>query len=114
MGARLRLRSSFALTSFTPEVRKIFRAMQHYGLLVADNGTDLYVSGTYDTRWNNGVLNPAFAALTGNDFEVVKLGYHPFTDAVLTPEVTAIRTVHLSELRTRVDALRQRFACRHA
>ena len=48
-------------SGFTPEVQKIFRAMQRYGLIVADNGSDLYVSGTYDTRWNNGVLNPAFA-----------------------------------------------------
>ncbi len=42
---------------------------------MADNGSDLYVSGTYDTRWNNGVLNPAFRSLTANDFEVVTLGY---------------------------------------
>ena len=58
-----------------PEVQKIFRAMKKYGLIVADNGTDMYVSGTYDTRWNNDVLNPAFRALTANDFEVVTLGY---------------------------------------
>jgi hypothetical protein len=51
--------------------------MQRYGLIVADNGSDLYVSGTYDTRWDNGVLNSAFRALTANDFEVVKLGYQP-------------------------------------
>ena len=49
--------------------------MQRYGLIVADNGSDLYVSGTYDTRWNNDVLNPAFRALTANDFEVVTFGY---------------------------------------
>src|SRR5258708_12461963 len=35
----------------------------------------MYVSGTYDTRWDNGVLNPAFGALTANDFEVVQLGF---------------------------------------
>ena len=51
--------------------------MQRYGLIVADNGSDLYVSGTYDTRWNNDVLNPAFRALTANDFEVITLGYQP-------------------------------------
>jgi hypothetical protein len=48
--------------------------MQRYGLIVADNGSDLYVTGTYDTRWNNNVLNPAFHALNANDFEVVSLG----------------------------------------
>jgi hypothetical protein len=77
MGARLRLKASRNLSGFTPEVQKIFRAMQRYGLIVADNGSDLYVSGTYDTRWDNGVLNSAFRALTANDFEVVKLGYQP-------------------------------------
>ena len=51
--------------------------MQRYGLIVADNGSDMYISGTYDTRWNNDVLNPAFGALTASDFEVVSLGYQP-------------------------------------
>ena len=74
MGARLRLKAGRDLSGFTPEVQKIFRAMQRYGLIVADNGSDLYVSGTYDTRWNNGVLNPAFGAIKASDFEVVKLG----------------------------------------
>jgi hypothetical protein len=77
MGARLRLKASRDLSGFPADARKIFRAMQRYGLIVADNGTDLYVSGTYDTRWNNSVLNPAFGALTANDFEVIQLGYQP-------------------------------------
>jgi len=77
MGARLRLKASRNISGFTPEVQRIFRAMQRYGLIVADNGSDMYVSGTYDTRWNNGVLNPAFRALTANDFEVITLGYQP-------------------------------------
>ena len=75
MGARLRLKSSKSLAGFTPEVQRIFRAMQRYGLIVADNGSDMYISGTYDTRWNNDVLNPAFRALTAADFEVIALGY---------------------------------------
>ena len=67
MGARLRLKASREpnVGCSTPEVQRIFRAMQRYGLIVADNGSDMYVSGTYDTRWNNGVLNPAFSALLG-------------------------------------------------
>ncbi len=35
--------------------------MKTYGLIVADNGSDMYVTGTFDPRWNNDVLNPAFA-----------------------------------------------------
>jgi hypothetical protein len=84
MGARLRLKSSRALSGFSPEVQRIFRAMQRYGLIVADNGSDMFVSGTYDTRWDNGVLNPAFRALTADDFEVITLGYHPNAPAAPT------------------------------
>src|SRR5215467_7959098 len=77
MGARLRLKSSKDISSYTPEVQKIFQAMKTYGLIVADNGTDMYITGTFDTRWNNDILNPAFNALTANDFEVVQLGWNP-------------------------------------
>jgi len=75
MGARLRLKASKNLSGFPPALQRIFRAMQTYGLIVADNGSDMYVSGAMDGRWNNDQLNPAFAALTANDFEVVQLGW---------------------------------------
>lgn len=77
MGARLRLKASKDISSFPEPVRKIFQAMKTYGLIVADNGSDMYVSGTYDTRWDNDVLNPAFAAIRTSDFEVVQLGWQP-------------------------------------
>ena len=75
MGARLRLKSSKDISSLAEPLRKIFQAMKTYGLIVADNGSDMYVSGTYDTRWDNDLLNPAFAALKTSDFEVVQLGW---------------------------------------
>ena len=77
MGARLRLKADKDISGFTADVQKIFRAFKTYGLIVADNGTDLYVSGTYDTRWDNDILNPAFGAIKGSDFEVVQLGWQP-------------------------------------
>ena len=77
MGARLRLKAGTDISKYAPEIQKIFRAMKKYGLIVADNGTDMYVSGTYDTRWNNDILNPAFSSLTASDFEIIKLGYQP-------------------------------------
>jgi hypothetical protein len=77
MGARLRLKASRDISAFTPEAQRIFRAMKRYGLIVADNGSDMYVSGTYDNRWDNGVLNPAFSAIKASDFDVVTLGYQP-------------------------------------
>lgn len=55
-----------------PAARSLAR--ETYGLIVADNGSDMYITGTMDSRWNNGVLNPAFGALTAGDFEVVQLG----------------------------------------
>ena len=58
-------------------MQRVFRTMQRYGLIVADNGTDMYVTGTMDARWNNSVLNPAFHSLTAGDFEVVQLGWRP-------------------------------------
>ena len=77
MGARLRLKSSVDISAFAEPLRKIFQAMKTYGLIVADNGSDLYVTGTYDTRWDNDLLNPAFHSLRANDFEVVQLGWQP-------------------------------------
>jgi hypothetical protein len=75
MGARLRMKASRDISAFTPEMQRIFRAMKRYGLIVADNGSDMYISGTMDPRWNNDVLNPAFHALTADDFEVIQLGW---------------------------------------
>jgi hypothetical protein len=77
MGARLRMKAGRDISGYRPEIQKIFRAMKRYGLIVADNGSDLYVSGSYDTRWDNNTLNPAFHSITANDFEVIQLGYRP-------------------------------------
>jgi hypothetical protein len=82
MGARLRLKAGKDISGFTPEVRKIFQAMKTYGLIVADNGTDMYISGTFDLRWNNDILNPSFSALSASDFEVIKLGWNPASGPV--------------------------------
>jgi hypothetical protein len=79
LGARLRLKASKNISTFSPEVQRIFRAMKRHGLIVADNGSDMYISGTMDGRWNNDVLNPAFRALTADDFEVIQLGWQPST-----------------------------------
>ena len=82
LGARLRLKTNVngkdpATRTSDPHAQKIFRAMQRYGLIVADNGSDMYISGTFDTRWNNDILNPAFATLSASDFEVIQLGWQP-------------------------------------
>ena len=77
MGARLRLKAGKDISGFPPEIRRIFRAMKKHGLFVADNGTDMYITGTYDTRWDNDILNPAFGALNACDFDVIQLDWRP-------------------------------------
>jgi hypothetical protein len=77
LGARLRLKAAKDISGYPTEIRKIFQAMKTYGLILADNGSDMYITGTHDTRWNNDVLNPAFASLRASDFEVVQLGWRP-------------------------------------
>jgi hypothetical protein len=94
MGARLRLKTSVngldpALRTTDPNVQKIFRAMQKRGLIVADNGSDMYITGTFDTRWNNDILNPAFSLLTASDFEVIQLGWNPPSGAAALGGVSA-------------------------
>ena len=79
MGARLRLKAAKDLSGFPPETQKIFRAMKKYGLIVADNGSDMYISGAFDPRWDNDILNPAFRGLTAADFEVIELGWRGTT-----------------------------------
>lgn len=99
MGARLRLKNSIDVRQKTsdPNVQKIFRAMQRYGLIVADNGSDMYITGTYDTRWNNDILNPAFASLTASDFEVIQLGYNPAPSTPALSTVTVAPTSAVGE-----------------
>ena len=77
MGARLRLKATKDLSGYPPPVRRIFEAMKTYGLIVADNGSDMYVTGTYDPRWDMDPFVSAFRTLTANDFEVVQLGWQP-------------------------------------
>lgn len=89
MGARLRLKATKDISGYAPEIQKIFRAMKKYGLIVADNGTDMYISGTWDVRWDNDVLNPAFDSLTASDFDVVTLGWQPPLSPALAVDTRA-------------------------
>ncbi|MCX6022214.1 MAG: hypothetical protein NTZ05_10885 [Chloroflexi bacterium] len=70
MGTRVRLRASFDTSSFPPAMRAILKAMQTYGMLLADNGSDWYVSGAPDPRWNDDELR-SLRRVRGRDFEVV-------------------------------------------
>jgi len=75
LGTRLRLKASKNISTYPAPLQRIFQAMKTYGLILADNGSDMYVQGTMDGRWNNDILNPAFHSLYADDFEVIELGW---------------------------------------
>jgi hypothetical protein len=85
MGARLRLKASKDITGYAPEVRRIFQAMKTYGLIVADNGSNMYIQGTYDTRWESSSIFDQFGSLKASDFEVIQLGWKPTYPAPAGP-----------------------------
>jgi len=72
MGMRVRLKASVNISSYPASAQVILRALKKYGMIVADNGSDWYVSGTADSRWNDTEIN-SLKALKGTDFEVVQM-----------------------------------------
>jgi hypothetical protein len=76
MGLRLRLKASFDLSSFQGPAKVILTAMQQYGLILADNGGDWFVSGDSDDHWAPlmGAIVQAFGHVHGSDFEAVETG----------------------------------------
>jgi hypothetical protein len=73
MGMRVRLKASFDVSKFSPAMQVILRALKTYGMILADNGSNWYVSGAPDSRWNDDELN-TLKAVKGSDFEVVQMG----------------------------------------
>jgi hypothetical protein len=71
MGLRLRLKASYGLGRFSGAARTIAEAMKRYGLIVADNGSNWYISGASDRRWDDDNLNQ-LKRIPGRAFEVVK------------------------------------------
>jgi len=71
MGQRFRLKASFNISSAPAQVRPILTAMKKYGIILADNGSPWYFSGTPDSRWNNDALHWLDSYLTGASFEAV-------------------------------------------
>ena len=53
MGLRLRLKKDFDISGFSPEVQVILKALKKYGMFVADNGGNMFISGTPDPKWND-------------------------------------------------------------
>ena len=93
MGLRLRLRNSFDVTPFSPQARAVLSALKKYGMILADNGSNWFISGIPDPGWNNDVLQQ-LAAVPGTAFEVVdvsSLRLDPDSGATPQPVSTAFR-----------------------
>jgi hypothetical protein len=73
MGLRLRLRAGYSLAGFHGQSLIILRALEHYGLIVADNGSSWYITGAPDPRWNDADLEQ-IKRVPGSAFEVVRTG----------------------------------------
>ena len=73
MGMRVRLKASYDLSGFPAQARVILEALKTYGMFVADNGSNWYISGTPDPRWDDTQLN-TLKSVPGSAFEVVKMG----------------------------------------
>lgn len=70
-GARIRLKSSFNISGYSAINQIILKAMKKYGLILADIGSNMYITGAPDDRWNNDDLQQ-LGKIKGADFEVVK------------------------------------------
>ncbi len=73
MGTRLRLKSSYDISSFSAPNQVILNAMKKYGLLVADNGSAMFFSGVPDSRWDDSDLHN-LGIIPASAFEVVQMG----------------------------------------
>jgi len=70
MGARVRLKASVDISSFSPSNQVILQALKTYGMILADNGSNWFVSGAPDARWNDSDL-AALHQIVGANLEVV-------------------------------------------
>lgn len=70
-GARIRLKANYNTTGFSPDNKIILQAMKTYGLMLADIGSNMYISGAPDGRWNNDDLHQ-LDKIHASDFEVVQ------------------------------------------
>lgn len=70
-GAKIRLKASFNITSYPVHIQIILKAMKKYGLILADIGSNMYISGAPDARWNNDELQK-LGTVNAPNFEVIK------------------------------------------
>jgi hypothetical protein len=69
----VRLKASVDISSFPKQARIVLQALKTYGMILADNGSNWYISGASDARWNDTDLDQ-LKAVPGSAFEVVQTG----------------------------------------
>jgi hypothetical protein len=72
MGMRVRLKADFDISSYPAEAQVILKCLKKYGMILADNGSDWFVSGAPDPRWNDDAIR-TLKQVKGSDFEVVEM-----------------------------------------
>jgi hypothetical protein len=70
MGMRMRLKASYDISGFPPQAQVVLAALKKYGMIMADNGSSMYISGDPDNRWNNNDLG-ALKTVPASAFEVL-------------------------------------------
>jgi hypothetical protein len=73
LGMRVRLKANYDISGFPPAAQVILKALKKYGMILADNGSNWFLSGAPDSRWDDGEL-AALKRVHGHDFEVVRMG----------------------------------------
>lgn len=73
MGLRVRLRADYDISKFPRSAQVVLTALKKYGMLLADNGSNWFISGVPDPRWNNDEL-ATLKRVKGRDFECVYTG----------------------------------------
>jgi len=72
MGMRMRLKASFDTSGFPPQAQVVLAALKKYGMIMADNGSSMYISGDPDNRWNNNDLG-TLKTVPASQFEVLAI-----------------------------------------
>jgi len=72
MGMRMRLKVNFDVSGYSPANQVILNGLKKYGMIMADNGSNMYLSGTPDVRWDNNDLH-ALGQVKSSDFEVIQM-----------------------------------------
>jgi hypothetical protein len=112
MGQRFRLKASYNISGFAPQVQVILRALKTYGMMLADNGSPWYISGAPDERWDNDILHQLHS-VPGSAFEAVDVSSlmidpnsgQARTSPVATPTRTATQSTAPTPTATRTPTV---------